>query len=164
LVPLRAARAAGKKSANRWYEVEMNGARIDVLRRTLLQMSHPVEKMKRIKLALLEADTVAEGEYRRLDPEEVAKLSRAVDRILDNKSPNDQAPNHRALNDRAPNDRAPHARAPHARARYETAPAGRAPNRRAPHQRATGETRTSDRRPKQFRPGHTKRPGSKGKR
>jgi len=46
--------------------------------------------MKRVKLASIEADTVPEGHYRRLDPSEVAKLSRAIDRALENKP-------HRAL-------------------------------------------------------------------
>jgi hypothetical protein len=41
--------------------------------------------MKRVKLASIEADTVPEGHYRRLDPSEVAKLSRAIDRALENK-------------------------------------------------------------------------------
>jgi hypothetical protein len=50
-------------------------------------MGHRVEKMKRVKLASLEAETVPEGHYRRLDPTEVAKLSRAIDRALENKPP-----------------------------------------------------------------------------
>jgi hypothetical protein len=50
-------------------------------------MGHPVEKMKRMKLASLEVETVPEGHYRRLDPREVAKLARAIDEALKNKHP-----------------------------------------------------------------------------
>jgi pseudouridine synthase len=87
IVPLRAPRSAGKNPSNPWYEVQFSGVRRDLLRRSLLNMGHRVEKMKRVKLASIEADTVPEGHYRRLDPSEVAKLSRAIDRALENKSP-----------------------------------------------------------------------------
>lgn len=87
IFPLRAPRSAGKNSPNPWYEVQFSGVRRDLLRRSLLAMGHRVEKMKRVKLASLEAETVPEGHYRRLDPSEVAKLSRAIDRALENKPP-----------------------------------------------------------------------------
>jgi hypothetical protein len=45
-------------------------------------MGHPVEKMKRMKLASLDADTVPEGHYRQLSALEVAKLVRAVEHAL----------------------------------------------------------------------------------
>lgn len=79
---LRPPHAAGKNPANPWYEARIVGARRDLLRRNLLATGHPVEKMKRTKLASLEADTVPEGHYRQLSPQEVAKLVRAVDRAL----------------------------------------------------------------------------------
>ena len=82
IFPLRAPHAAGRNPANPWYEVQMSGVRRDLLRRNLLAMGHPVEKMKRMKLASLDADTVPEGSYRELSAEEVAKLARAVDRAL----------------------------------------------------------------------------------
>jgi 23S rRNA pseudouridine2605 synthase len=85
--PLRAPHAAGKNPANPWYEVQMAGVRRDLLRRHLLSMGHPVEKMKRTRLATLDADTVPEGHYRQLIPAEVAKLVRAVDRALENHKP-----------------------------------------------------------------------------
>jgi 23S rRNA pseudouridine2605 synthase len=75
---LRAPHAAGKNPANPWYEVRFSGVRRDLLRRNLLAMGHPVEKMKRVKLASLDATTVPEGNYRQLDPREVEKLGRAV--------------------------------------------------------------------------------------
>jgi 23S rRNA pseudouridine2605 synthase len=87
IFPLRAPHAAGKNPANPWYEVQFSGVRRDLLRRNLLAMGHPVEKLKRIKMATLEADTVAEGRYRKLDSQEVAKLVRAVERALTQHKP-----------------------------------------------------------------------------
>jgi 23S rRNA pseudouridine2605 synthase len=86
IFPLRQPHSAGKNPPNPWYEVQFCGVRRNLLRRSLLAMGHRVEKMKRVKLASLEAETVPEGHYRRLDPSEVAKLSRAIDHALENKS------------------------------------------------------------------------------
>ncbi len=66
-----------------------------MLRRNLLTIGHRVEKMKRVKLASLEVETVAEGHYRRLEPREVAKLSRAIDFALKNPKPVAAQPNKR---------------------------------------------------------------------
>lgn len=82
IYPVRQPRSSGRGAANPWYEVELSGARRDLLGRHLLKTGHPVEKIKRVGLGTLELGTVAEGHYRRLDPGEVAKLSRAVDRAL----------------------------------------------------------------------------------
>ena len=87
MFPLRAPHAAGKNPPNPWYEVQFSGVRRDLLRRNLLAIGHPVEKMKRMKLASLDVDTVPEGHYRRLEPAEVAKLTRAVDLALTNPKP-----------------------------------------------------------------------------
>jgi 23S rRNA pseudouridine2605 synthase len=87
MLPLRAAHAAGRNPANPWYEVQFAGVRRDLLRRNLMTIGHPVEKMRRVRLATLESDTVSEGHYRRLEPEEVAKLSRAVDYALKHQKP-----------------------------------------------------------------------------
>jgi hypothetical protein len=87
MFPLRGTRAAGKNPSNPWYEVQLSGVRRDLLRKNLLNLGHPVEKMRRTKLASLEADTVQEGHYRELTPPEVAKLVRAVDRALTEKKP-----------------------------------------------------------------------------
>jgi 23S rRNA pseudouridine2605 synthase len=87
LFPLRAPHAAGRNAPNPWYEVQFSGVRRDLLRRNLLAMGHPVEKMKRVKLATLEADTVLEGNYRQLTVVEVAKLARAVERVLGGHKP-----------------------------------------------------------------------------
>jgi 23S rRNA pseudouridine2605 synthase len=82
IFPLRGTHAAGRNPPNPWYEVQMTGVSRDLLRRKLLAMGHPVEKMRRMKLASLDADTVPEGTYRQLADPEVAKLSRAIDYAL----------------------------------------------------------------------------------
>jgi 23S rRNA pseudouridine2605 synthase len=82
IFPLRAPHAAGKNPPNPWYEVQFSGVRRDLLRRNLLAMGHPVAKMRRMKLASLDVDTVPEGHYRELDAAEVAKLTRAIERAL----------------------------------------------------------------------------------
>jgi 23S rRNA pseudouridine2605 synthase len=90
--PLRAPHAAGKNPPNPWYEAQFSGVRRDLLRQNLLAIGHPVEKMKRMKLASLDADTVPEGHYRQLDAPEVAKLIRAVDLALAQPKPLFAAP------------------------------------------------------------------------
>jgi 23S rRNA pseudouridine2605 synthase len=77
---LRAPGSASSDPANPWYEVEMSDVRQDLLRRALFAMEHPVEKMKRVKVGPLELDDLAEGRYRRLEPNEIAKLRRFVER------------------------------------------------------------------------------------
>jgi 23S rRNA pseudouridine2605 synthase len=87
IFPLRGTHAAGKNPPNPWYEAQIAGGRRESLRRNLLAIGHPVEKVRRMKLASLDVDTVQEGHYRQLDAEEVAKLARAVERALtENKS------------------------------------------------------------------------------
>ena len=92
IVPLRAPLSAGKNPPNPWYEVQIAGVRRDLLRKNLLEMGHRVEKMRRVKLASLEVDTVPEGHYRRLDPAEVAKLAHAVDYALTHRKPAPSTP------------------------------------------------------------------------
>lgn len=87
MFPLRGTHAAGKNPPNPWYEVQITGVRRDLLRKNLLGMGHPVEKMRRMKLASLDADTVQEGHYRQLGAPEVAKLVRAVDLALTQHKP-----------------------------------------------------------------------------
>jgi 23S rRNA pseudouridine2605 synthase len=87
IFPLRAPHAAGKNPPNPWYEAQFSGVRRDLLRRNLLAIGHPVEKMKRMKLASLDADTVPEGHYRQLSAPEVAKLVRAVEHALTQPKP-----------------------------------------------------------------------------
>jgi 23S rRNA pseudouridine2605 synthase len=73
---------ARRSAENPWYEVEMAGPSRDALGRALKRMDHPIEKMKRVQLATLELGQVPEGHYRRLEPSEVEKFSRAIDRAL----------------------------------------------------------------------------------
>jgi 23S rRNA pseudouridine2605 synthase len=87
IFPLRAPHAAGKNPPNPWYEVQISGVRRDLLRKNLLAMGHRVEKMRRMKLASLDVDTVQEGHYRQLSAPEVAKLVRAVEHALTNHNP-----------------------------------------------------------------------------
>jgi pseudouridine synthase len=77
---LRAPGAAADHPANPWYEAELRGARRDLLRQALFAAGHPVEKMKRVRLGPLDIGSLAEGHYRRLQPAEVARLRRAVER------------------------------------------------------------------------------------
>jgi 23S rRNA pseudouridine2605 synthase len=87
IFPLRGTHAAGKNPPNPRYEAQMNGGRREILRRNLLAIGHPVEKIRRMKLATLDADSVQEGHYRQLSAEEVAKLGRAIDRALTEHKP-----------------------------------------------------------------------------
>jgi 23S rRNA pseudouridine2605 synthase len=73
---------ARRSAENPWYEVELTGASRDALGRALARQDHPIEKMKRVQLSSLELGNVPEGHYRRLEPDEVDKFSRAVDRAL----------------------------------------------------------------------------------
>lgn len=81
--PLRSPHAPGAQAANPWYEVTLSEARRDLLRRSLLALGHPVEKMKRVKLANLELAGLPEGRYRLLEAEEVAGLKRFLARAGD---------------------------------------------------------------------------------
>lgn len=78
--PGRSPHAAGARAANPWYEVTLSDARRDLLRKSLLELGHPMEKMKRVKLGPLELGDLPEGRYRHVEPKEVARLERAVAR------------------------------------------------------------------------------------
>jgi len=67
---------------NPWYEVTLTEPRRDWLRRRLLKLGHPVEKVKRVRLANLELGRLAAGEYRILEAKEVEGLERAVAKAL----------------------------------------------------------------------------------
>jgi 23S rRNA pseudouridine2605 synthase len=72
----RISRLRGKESP--WYEVTITEASRDALRNKLFQTGHPVEKMKRVRIANLEIDSLAPGRHRALSPGEVSSLRRAV--------------------------------------------------------------------------------------
>jgi|SRR5215469_6631333 len=61
-----------------WYEVTMADAASDALRNRLFQAGHPVEKLKRVRLANVELGSLGPGEHRELTAAEVAALGRAT--------------------------------------------------------------------------------------
>jgi 23S rRNA pseudouridine2605 synthase len=65
-----------KGGANAWYEATVTASSHDTLRRTLLQLTHPVEKLKRVKLSHLELASLLAGKYRPLTDDEVRGLTR----------------------------------------------------------------------------------------
>jgi 23S rRNA pseudouridine2605 synthase len=73
----RISRIRGKDAP--WYEVTLSEARRDALRNKLFQTGHPVEKLKRTRIASLELDSLATGRYRPLSPAELMALKRNLD-------------------------------------------------------------------------------------
>jgi len=62
-----------RESANPWYEVTLIEGKNRQIRRMFEEISHHVEKIKRVRYGPLELD-VHPGEFRKLKPEEVTKL------------------------------------------------------------------------------------------
>jgi 23S rRNA pseudouridine2605 synthase len=73
----RITRLRGK--ATPWYEVTIPEARREALRDRLFQGGHPVERMKRVRLAVLDLNSLPSGRHRTLSSAEIAALSRAVE-------------------------------------------------------------------------------------
>ncbi len=73
----RITRIRGKDAP--WYEVTLSEARRDALRNKLFQTGHPVEKLKRTRIANLELDKLAAGHHRPLSPAELVALKRKLD-------------------------------------------------------------------------------------
>jgi 23S rRNA pseudouridine2605 synthase len=73
----RISRLRGKDAP--WYEVTLSEARRDSLRNKLFQTGHPVEKMKRTRIANLELDSLATGRFRSLSPAELIALKHKLD-------------------------------------------------------------------------------------
>jgi 23S rRNA pseudouridine2605 synthase len=65
-----------------WYEVTLTEPRRDLLRKRLLKLGRPVEKVKRVAIANIELGRLAAGEYRFLEAREVEALERAVQKAL----------------------------------------------------------------------------------
>ncbi|MGH9683112.1 MAG: pseudouridine synthase [Candidatus Acidiferrales bacterium] len=72
----RISRLKGKEAP--WYEVTLTESRRDALRNRLFQTGHPVERMKRVRIANLGLDRLAPGEHRVLSSSEVSAFSRAL--------------------------------------------------------------------------------------
>lgn len=62
-----------RESANPWYEVTLIEGKNRQIRRMFEEIGHHVEKIKRVRYGPLELD-VHPGEFRKLKPEEVARL------------------------------------------------------------------------------------------
>lgn len=62
------------RGSNYWYEVRLQGARLENLRRALFRDSHPVEKVLRIALGPLTLEGLPRGRYRQLDKRELDTL------------------------------------------------------------------------------------------
>jgi 23S rRNA pseudouridine2605 synthase len=75
---LRLVRPAPKS----WYEVRLTEPRRDLLRKRLLKLGHPVEKVRRVGIANLELGRLAAGEYRFLEAKEVEALKRSIEKAL----------------------------------------------------------------------------------
>jgi len=72
----RISRIKGKDAP--WYEVTLTDARRDTLRERLFQTGHPVEKLRRTRIANLELGSLGAGQYRPLTPGELVGLKREL--------------------------------------------------------------------------------------
>jgi 23S rRNA pseudouridine2605 synthase len=120
---------------NAWYEATLSEARRDRLRRALIELGHPVEKMKRIRIADLELGPLAPGRYRYLTSQEVAKLIRASEKAA------------RGV--------------PRSRATADGNAAAAKPGAPAPHRKAGGSSREVSRRARGI--GRGDRPGNRAR-
>jgi len=68
-----------RESANPWYEVTLIEGKNRQIRHMFEEIGHHVEKIKRVRYGPLELD-VHPGEFRKLKPEEVARLKAATKR------------------------------------------------------------------------------------
>ena len=75
LKTVRQPEATRRHSANYWYQMQMEGAKLENLRRTLFREHHPIEKVMRIGLGPLSIEGIPRGRYRLLEKREVASLS-----------------------------------------------------------------------------------------
>jgi 23S rRNA pseudouridine2605 synthase len=66
-----------RESNNPWYEVTLIEGKNRQIRRMFEEIGHHVEKIKRVRYGPLELD-VSPGKFRRLAPQEVAKLRAAA--------------------------------------------------------------------------------------
>jgi 23S rRNA pseudouridine2605 synthase len=85
LTGARITRIRGKDAP--WYEVTLSEARGDALRNKLFQTGHPVEKIRRTRIANLELDSLAAGHRRPLTPGELVALRRKLDEIAAHRKP-----------------------------------------------------------------------------
>jgi len=75
LKTVRQPEATRKHSANFWYQMQMQGPKLESLRRTLFREHHPVEKVMRIALGPLTLEGIPRGRYRLLEKRELTLLT-----------------------------------------------------------------------------------------
>ena len=71
LKTIRQPEATRRHSANYWYQLTMQGPKLEALRNMLFREHHPVEKVIRIALGALTIEGLPRGRYRLLEPREV---------------------------------------------------------------------------------------------
>jgi len=76
LKTVRQPEATRRHSANYWYQLTMQGPKLELLRRALFREYHPVEKVMRIGLGPLSVEGIPRGRYRLLDKREVESLTK----------------------------------------------------------------------------------------
>ena len=76
LKTVRQPEATRTRSANYWYQMQMEGAKLETLRRTLFREHHPIEKVMRIGIGPLNIEGIPRGHYRLLEKREVEGLSK----------------------------------------------------------------------------------------
>jgi 23S rRNA pseudouridine2605 synthase len=76
LKTVRQPEATRRHSANYWYQMQMQGAKLESLRRALFREHHPIEKVMRIGLGPLSIEGVPRGRYRLLEKREVESLTK----------------------------------------------------------------------------------------
>lgn len=73
---IRQPEATRRHSANYWYQLTMQGPKLEALRNLLFREHHPVEKVIRIALGALTIEGLPRGRYRLLEPREVQAFSK----------------------------------------------------------------------------------------
>lgn len=63
-----------RDAPNAWYESTLRESRRDRLRRALIRIGHPVEKMKRVRIGPLELGRLEAGEWRYLERKEIDRI------------------------------------------------------------------------------------------
>jgi len=77
LKTVRQPEASRKQHANYWYQLTMQGPKLESLRNTLFREYHPVEKVMRTGLGTLSLEGVPRGRYRLLEKREAEALTRS---------------------------------------------------------------------------------------
>src|ERR1700739_3733336 len=76
LKTIRQPEATRSRSQNYWYQMQMQGAKLENLRRTLFREHHPIEKVMRIGLGPFSIEGIPRGRYRLPENRELDLLSK----------------------------------------------------------------------------------------